>query len=156
TVLPDTKCAVFWDISSNLNATAQFLVDSLVADGRLALAKTENAMVYNRGEAILPTERLLSLLKSKETSLSVGKSNIYANLRLIIQHNKSRRILEIHGDLSIKEFKQKCLALHNLQALKTTLLFNGVAMRDEDLLSSYGVDNATFIYMVTEEEAQCM
>lgn len=29
-------------------------------------------------------------------------------------------------------------------------------MRDEDLLSSYGVDNATFIYMVTEEEAQCM
>lgn len=74
------------------------------------MAKTENAMVYNRGEAILPTERLLSLLKSKETSLSVGKSNIYANLRLIIQHNKSRRILEIHGDLSIKEFKQKCLA----------------------------------------------
>ncbi|KAM7456685.1 hypothetical protein BLSTO_02556 [Blastocystis sp. subtype 1] len=110
TIIPDTKCAVFWDISSNLNATAQFLVDSLVADGRLALAKTENAMVYNRGEAILPTERLLSLLKSKETSLSVGKSNIYANLRLIIQHNKSRRILEIHGDLSIKEFKQKCLA----------------------------------------------
>lgn len=46
--------------------------------------------------------------------------------------------------------------MHNLQALKTTLLFNGVAMRDEDLLSSYGVDNATFIYMVTEEEAQCM
>ena len=29
-------------------------------------------------------------------------------------------------------------------------------MRDEELLSSYGVDNATFIYMVTEEEAQCM
>ena len=29
-------------------------------------------------------------------------------------------------------------------------------MRDADLLSSYGVDNATFIYMVTEEEAQCM
>ncbi|OAO17217.1 hypothetical protein AV274_1051 [Blastocystis sp. ATCC 50177/Nand II] len=78
TIIPDTKCAVFWDISSNLNATAQFLVDSLVA------------------------------------------------------------------------------ALHNLQALKTTLLFNGVAMRDEDLLSSYGVDNATFIYMVTEEEAQCI
>lgn len=30
TVLPDTKCAVFWDITSNLNATAQFLVDSLI------------------------------------------------------------------------------------------------------------------------------
>ena len=30
-VLPDTKCTVFWDISSNLNATAQFLVDSLTA-----------------------------------------------------------------------------------------------------------------------------
>ena len=29
-------------------------------------------------------------------------------------------------------------------------------MRDEDLLSSSGVDNATFIYMVTEAEAQCM
>ena len=33
TIIPDTKCAVFWDISSNLNATAQFLVDSLVAVG---------------------------------------------------------------------------------------------------------------------------
>lgn len=31
TILPSTQCSLFWDISSNLNATVQFLIDSVLS-----------------------------------------------------------------------------------------------------------------------------
>ena len=75
----------------------------------LTLSTTEHAVVTNRDAAIPPTERLLDLLKYKDAAIAIGKTNLYAHLKLVIQHKKSRRILELNNDLSIKDLKQKCL-----------------------------------------------
>lgn len=35
--------------------------------------------------------------------------------------------------------------------MKTQLFYNGYEMKDSDLLSVYTIENATFLYMITEE-----
>ena len=35
--------------------------------------------------------------------------------------------------------------------MKTQLFYNGYEMKDSDLLSIYAIENATFLYMITEE-----
>lgn len=35
--------------------------------------------------------------------------------------------------------------------MKTQLFYNGYEMKDADQLSVYAIENATFLYMITEE-----
>ena len=35
--------------------------------------------------------------------------------------------------------------------MKTQLFYNGYEMKDSGLLSVYAIENATFLYMITEE-----
>lgn len=113
------QTTVFWDISSQLNATVQFLIDSLRhvnfmpmyehQNHEIDLKATETISIHNRGEFLLPTTRLLTVLKSKDTKLSAVKENPYSNLQVFIQHKKERRLLRLTSDVSIAELKEKCL-----------------------------------------------
>lgn len=68
----------------------------------------ELVSIENHGEEVPPTTRLLTILKEKTTCLTVKKHNRFANLHLMIQHRKGRKMLTITSDVQIKKLKQLC------------------------------------------------
>lgn len=80
----------------------------------------------------------------------------------MIQHKSERKQLVIKGNITINQLKENCLVINysivfikqrlfGLKSMKTQLFYNGYEMKDSDLLSVYAIENATFLYMITEE-----
>ena len=64
--------------------------------------------IQNQGEEVPPTTRLLTVLKAKTTDLVAVKHDKFANLHLMIQHRKERKMLAITSDVSIEKLKEMC------------------------------------------------
>ena len=68
----------------------------------------EYLSIQNQGEEVPPTARLLTVLKAKTTDLVAVKHNKFANLHLMVQHRKERKMLTITSDISIEKLKELC------------------------------------------------
>lgn len=166
--------SLFWDINSNLTATVQFIADSILdvvfisqyekQASQVQLSPTESLVITNNGETVQFSEKLIELLKHKSTSLLVEINNRFSNLQLMVQYRTSRKLLQLSEDMTIEQLKRRCLVgfflngdsqeLFESKAVKTSLFYNGYEMEDARTLSSYQVEDATFIYMTAEEEAK--
>lgn len=79
----------------------------------VTLQPTELLMVSNHGEVIDMNTKLIELLKHSSTEFIATKVNRFANLSVMIQHKKERKLLVLEGDLSVSELKKKCLVSFN-------------------------------------------
>ena len=116
----------------------------------------------NNGSLIDQNEKLIELLKHSTTKLSAKKIDRFSNMIVMIQHKSERKQLVIKGNITINQLKENCLVINysivfikqrlfGLKSMKTQLFYNGYEMKDSDLLSIYAIENATFLYMITEE-----
>lgn len=79
----------------------------------VTLQPTELLMISNHGEVIDMNTKLIELLKHSSTEFIATKVNRFANLSVMIQHKKERKLLVLEGDLSVSELKKKCLVSFN-------------------------------------------
>ena len=88
---------IFWDISSQLNATTQLLVDAL---SHVCVARAFHPVAP-------PVSR--SLLRSRGSPLYVRIRDKFGHMVLVVEHRGKRRQVELAGNCSVETLKETCL-----------------------------------------------